>query len=270
MNGRMKNAQMRSPSLRKKNSTTSSSRAPVMTSAAADTPATALRPNSALVRKSMIESRASSTCCGSIGIGSVSTQSSRSSKPSVADWASDAHWLRTANTIAVMMPPSTMMPPSRVTHAARMGGMYRRSHPTSGLAAAARMSAMSTGITSSLTCTSAHTASAPSASTSMTCRLRIAQRPSRSFQIGPPVLGRSVSSPGTARPNAARPTSARRLDVRVGRPCDDPRAPPAASADASRGAPEISSRRPARRRGARAAARAAEPTRSRSPPSRRR
>ena len=83
-NGRMKNAQIRSPSLRKKNSTTSIRRRPATNSVARETPLSAVWPNSALVRKSTIELRASSTCCSSIGNGSVCTQPSRSSKPSVA------------------------------------------------------------------------------------------------------------------------------------------------------------------------------------------
>ena len=45
LKGRRKNAQMRSPSLRKKNSTTTASRAPVTSSAATETPAIAPLPN---------------------------------------------------------------------------------------------------------------------------------------------------------------------------------------------------------------------------------
>ena len=227
----MKNAQMRSPSLRKKNSTTSIRRRPATNSVARETPLRAVCPNSALVRKSTIELRASSTCCSSIGNGSVCTQPSRSSKPSVAAVESSSHWLRTANTMPVMMPPSTTMPPRSVTHAARIGASpMRRSQPTSGLAAAARMSAMSTGMTRSLTCTSAQTATAPSTSTSRTWRLRMAQRPSRSFQIGPPAPRRAVSpsdaagSPGRPGRLGRRGGRGRPSGVRVGRSCDDLRA----------------------------------------------
>ncbi|MEC5150419.1 hypothetical protein RCH22_002060 [Cryobacterium psychrotolerans] len=94
---------------------------------------------------------------------------------------SSDHWLRTARTIRVTMPPSTTTPPSRVSQVASVRGTPRaRSQRTSGLSAAARMSATSVGITTNLSCTRANTTPIPSTITTISWALRMLSHPSRS------------------------------------------------------------------------------------------
>ena len=126
-----------------------------MISAAIDNPLRALRPAAALVRNSTTDASASSICPWLTGSGKLATISCSCSQPSPAERTSSSNSLRTAKYDSGDHAAEHYDDPEERVAVASAGDQpQRRSTPTTGLTAAAKIRAIKKGMTSSRSCSS--------------------------------------------------------------------------------------------------------------------